>query len=700
MNKKGYGLCVIMLLCVLSLVGCKKNKPKSECEQNGHTWVEATCTNAKTCSVCQVTEGSSLGHNWKEADCENPKTCDRCHTTEGEALGHTMVDATYNKGSYCSICQKVFSKDLIDQQLESLLPQETSSAITLPKQFETYDIKWASLDHDVLLDDGTLVYQDAAKEVTLTAEITIDGTTYKRDYQITVKASSVSKGTYDYAYNYYQTKVAKALNKNVTLITRDYNGCSVLYESLDSSILTSKGEITQGKRDQVVILNIYVIKDGIAIVYPTEVTVSAWSGLKRVDLAKTEVQQMVAAFAEGKESTLPLYCDTYETDLAWSANVPEFIVLDQVVLTPMEKTDVRLKCVIKYEGSSSTMEFDLKQVGGIIDEDTYLQALLDAYSKIELKGSINHLHKEYNDELYLDYQERINSYGVLNLFQATPLNVNKEYLIDEKRTDFVAKFFGSGTLGTVYKPTVPQSTLDSRFYEGYQMPNEDNVLWVVVHESAMTINGQNAAFLASMQYRYAFQDGGREASWNYQVDAYSIYQSFADNIICWHASDGTATRGTGNNNGIGIEMCVNQDGNYEGTLANNAKLVASLMLKYNLNMDNVKRHHDMDPKGKECPSYLIRTARYEEFLEMVRMEYLLQKYFGHSTVTYDLSTDTYTSTQSVLDNLFITGANGLYYNKEVKQPVDVQFQVKVERNGKTYQSTSIIHLLPEVTSES
>ena len=70
-----------------------------------------------------------------------------------------------------------------------------------------------------------------------------------------------------------------------------------------------------------------------------------------------------------------------------------------------------------------------------------------------------------------------------------------------------------------------------------------------------------------------------------------------------------------------------------------------------------------------------------------------------SIVTYDLSTDTYTSTQSVLDNLFITGANGLYYNKEVKQPVDVQFQVKVQRNGKTYQSSSVIHLLPEVASE-
>lgn len=31
---------------------------------------------------------------------------------------------------------------------------------------------------------------------------------------------------------------------------------------------------------------------------------------------------------------------------------------------------------------------------------------------------------------------------------------------------------------------------------------------------------------------------------------------FEDNVICWHAGDGTATPGSGNNNGIGIEMCV------------------------------------------------------------------------------------------------------------------------------------------------
>ena len=32
-----------------------------------HTWVEATCTEPKTCSECGETEGEALGHQFSEA---------------------------------------------------------------------------------------------------------------------------------------------------------------------------------------------------------------------------------------------------------------------------------------------------------------------------------------------------------------------------------------------------------------------------------------------------------------------------------------------------------------------------------------------------------------------------------------------------------------------------------------------------------
>ena len=55
----------------------------------GHSWTNATCTNPKTCSRCNTTEGSALGHSWTNATCTSPKICSRCNVTEGSALGHS-----------------------------------------------------------------------------------------------------------------------------------------------------------------------------------------------------------------------------------------------------------------------------------------------------------------------------------------------------------------------------------------------------------------------------------------------------------------------------------------------------------------------------------------------------------------------------------------------------------------------------------
>jgi hypothetical protein len=78
-----------------------------------HIWLEATCTQPKTCSTCGKTEGEPLGHSWKDATCTEPKTCTVCGETEGEALGHqsawkvTKEPTLLKSGEeeeYCSRC--------------------------------------------------------------------------------------------------------------------------------------------------------------------------------------------------------------------------------------------------------------------------------------------------------------------------------------------------------------------------------------------------------------------------------------------------------------------------------------------------------------------------------------------------------------------------------------------------------------------
>ncbi len=67
-------------------------------EHAEHSWVDATCTAPKTCSVCQATEGNALGHSWVDATCTAPKTCSVCQATEGDALEHTFTNNTCSCG--------------------------------------------------------------------------------------------------------------------------------------------------------------------------------------------------------------------------------------------------------------------------------------------------------------------------------------------------------------------------------------------------------------------------------------------------------------------------------------------------------------------------------------------------------------------------------------------------------------------------
>lgn len=94
--KKKIVLTIILLAIIFLLTGCK-------CE---HQWTEATCTTAKTCSLCEETEGAPLGHTWLAATCTTAKTCETCNKTEGEALGHTWEDATCTLPKKCASCHE------------------------------------------------------------------------------------------------------------------------------------------------------------------------------------------------------------------------------------------------------------------------------------------------------------------------------------------------------------------------------------------------------------------------------------------------------------------------------------------------------------------------------------------------------------------------------------------------------------------
>lgn len=130
----------------------------------------------------------------------------------------------------------------------------------------------------------------------------------------------------------------------------------------------------------------------------------------------------------------------------------------------------------------------------------------------------------------------------------------------------------------------------------------NKVEWIVVHDTANTRAGANA----EAHYKY-FNGGNRSASAHYFVDDKQVLRIVKDGDTAWHCGDnqkylngGGTLKGTvKNSNSIGIEICINSDGDYNKTVARTQELVIHLLKTYSLPLDRVIRHHDVS--GKLCP---------------------------------------------------------------------------------------------------
>lgn len=132
------------------------------------------------------------------------------------------------------------------------------------------------------------------------------------------------------------------------------------------------------------------------------------------------------------------------------------------------------------------------------------------------------------------------------------------------------------------------------------------IKYLVIHETDNTSNGADAENHAE----FLSKNNKTSTSWHYTVDDKEIYHHIPDDEVAHHAATDK-----GNLYGIGIELCVNEDGKFEKTFENGAKLVAYLLKEYNLNLNDIKTHNDFS--GKDCPHNILKNNKMEEFKNKV-----------------------------------------------------------------------------------
>jgi glucan-binding YG repeat protein len=133
-------------------------------------------------------------------------------------------------------------------------------------------------------------------------------------------------------------------------------------------------------------------------------------------------------------------------------------------------------------------------------------------------------------------------------------------------------------------------------------------IYIVIHDTG------DPGATAQNEHDY-FAGGNRDASADFFVDSNDIIQIIdTDSHYSWHCGDGRGVYGISNSNSLGIEMCLESNGNpSDETVQNTIDLTRYLMDKYDIDIDHVVRHYDASRKS--CPNSFMANswARWRDF---------------------------------------------------------------------------------------
>lgn len=568
------------------------------------------------------------------------------------------------------------------------IPEEINASISLP---EKAGLSWKSSNEEVLTSNGWLFMPETDTELTLTATLNGEVKEYK------VKVNTSTKDKFTAAYNFYQGKVLSSYSKNNSFNVSKFGVYDVTFTSLNPELITNEGVITQTDEDKIATIKITITNSETneSRTYYKNTTIKQYNADTFLANIASWVEEKVGQFKEGKIDKLPLAHEKYPSTIEWISGSFVVILEDGSVIKPIDVVNDTISCIITYNDKQIEKTINLTNYGGNSLEG-FLDAWLPYIMPTKITAHHNYVYQQYlkngDQDYYFHNQIEVYTGGVLNLIDGKAISVNTDYLCDVDNTTYKTKLWYTYSKGgkLSHSQDVDQDYLDKTFYPGYTIPNEDNTLWVVVHESGMALPEKTAEFMAKFQYNNVYvtpTENVREASWHYQVDDQGIYQSFNDRLACWHAGgnygDPTKYYSYGNSNSIGIEMAINADGNYDGAMRMDTKLVANLLYKYGLNIQNVKRHYDFS--GKICPAYMIETNRWTEFLKYVSIEYNAIKYLSDCTVTWTVSDM----------SLFEEASNGLYYAKAVSVDTPVTITLDVVKDEYHFNKSVTLTLKPD-----
>lgn len=136
---------------------------------------------------------------------------------------------------------------------------------------------------------------------------------------------------------------------------------------------------------------------------------------------------------------------------------------------------------------------------------------------------------------------------------------------------------------------------------------------ITIHETANKEKGANAK--AHAEYIKTITE---QTSWHYTVDDKEAFQHLPDEEKSFHTSSKEA-----NETSISIELCVNEDGDFEQTKRNAIELIREIMKKHDIPIECVFTHNYWT--GKDCPATLLEDGLVEFLEDIVEEEDVIEE---------------------------------------------------------------------------
>ena len=282
----------------------------------------------------------------------------------------------------------------------------------------------------------------------------------------------------------------------------------------------------------------------------------------------------------------------------------------------------------------------------------------------------NPIHKQLSSKLIPTLDDL--TYGSVNLYWNADMNLSVEIM---KLDETLDESDGSKSVNPYVGVVATQEIVDAVEFKssrpGIKKTGIENIIF---HDTGNYGAGatarMNGNWMASgartAQYRYR--------SWHYTIDEDIIIQHIPDDEIAFHGDSYEAYTTT-----IGVETAINENSDFFTTWHRTAKLMSSLMYKYDLSINNIKQHYDYS--GKDCPQVLRASGLWETALEMIQAEYLvLQELEGYEISYLSLDPD-YVNNEGRIIKLDST-------------PREVSYMVTISNSSGYQQSTILSSTLP------